>query len=85
MKYILSTTGEKISFMLDKEHKFIFDTIIPTEVTDEQFIVLNKRLGVQLKCVDAKITSPTSSTPKVDSVGSTTTTSTSVKDEDEEE
>lgn len=49
MKYIVSTTGEKINFMLDANHKFVFDTIMPTQVDDAQFIVLKKRLGVQLK------------------------------------
>ena len=49
MKYIVSTTGSPIEFMLDGNHTFLFDTLSPTKVTDEQFVILQKRLGVQLK------------------------------------
>ena len=49
MKYIVSATGSPINFMLDANHKFVFDTIVQVSVTDEQFIILRKRLGVQIK------------------------------------
>lgn len=49
MKYIISTTGSKIPFMLTADKKFVFDTVVPTEVEDTDSIILFKRLGAQLK------------------------------------
>ena len=49
MKYIVSTTNSPIKFNLDGDHSFLFDTLSPTEVTDIQFELLRKRLGVQIK------------------------------------
>lgn len=51
MKYIVSTIGSPIEFMLNKDRKFTFDPIIPTEVSEAEYIILKKRLGVQLKDV----------------------------------
>lgn len=49
MKYLISTTGSKIPFMLDAKKKFVFDPIVPVEIEDADFPSLNKRLGVQLQ------------------------------------
>lgn len=48
MKYIISKTGEPINFNLTSSRKLIIDTVSPIQVTDEEFIVLNNRLGHQI-------------------------------------
>lgn len=54
--YITSTTGKVIHFTLNKERKFIIDPVVPSEVTAEEFKILNERLGHQLSV--ANISSP---------------------------
>ena len=55
MKNIISTTGSKINFVLNQNRSFVFDPTSPIEVTEEEFTVLNKRLGSQLRTIESKI------------------------------
>lgn len=52
MKYIISTTGSEIEFKLNAERLLTIERVIPMEVTDEEYIILEKRLGSQIQLVD---------------------------------
>lgn len=52
MKYIISTTGQKILFTLNKDRKFVIDPMIPLEVTEAEYKILDNRLGHQLNVVN---------------------------------
>lgn len=49
MKYITSTTGEKIPFNLNKDRRLVIEMVIPTEVSDEEYAILYGRLGTAIK------------------------------------
>lgn len=57
MKYITSTIGKKIEFKLTGSKNLVIDPIVPTEVQDEEYISLEKRLGSQIKLNDVSTTS----------------------------
>jgi hypothetical protein len=52
MKYITSTTGSKITFNINANRKIVIDTIVPVQVEDSEFVLLDSRLGSALKLVD---------------------------------
>lgn len=56
MKYILSNTGEEISFNLSGTKKFVFGLDIPVKVNSEDFEILKSRLGNQIKTVEIEET-----------------------------
>jgi hypothetical protein len=60
-KYILSQTGSKIDFNLNRERQIVIDTIVPIEVSAFEYTVLVQRLGSQIKSVDIGATSKTTS------------------------
>lgn len=49
MKLLVSATGSPIEFNLSFNRHLVFDTIVPIPVEDDEYLVLVKRLGVQLK------------------------------------
>ena len=51
MKYIISRTEEPIKFNLTSSRSVVIDTIVPIQVTDEEYIVLESRLGSQISSV----------------------------------
>lgn len=51
MKYIISKTEEPIKFNLTSSRSVVIDTVVPIQVTDEEFIVLEGRLGAQIESV----------------------------------
>ena len=52
MKYIISTTGEKIKFSINRNRNLVIDTVVPTEVSIAEYELLNTRLGHQIRHVD---------------------------------
>jgi len=50
-KYIVSTTGSKISFNLSSTRTLVIDPIVPTQVEEMEFRVLESRLGSQIKSI----------------------------------
>ena len=56
-KYIISTTGEKINFVLSGSRTIVIDTIVPVEVNELEFNLLQNRLGSQIQTVDFSSTS----------------------------
>lgn len=65
MKYVISTTGSEIKFNLTAARKLVIETKIPIEVTDEEFIILDKRLGAQIKSISMTSTAKATGTPSV--------------------
>ena len=51
MKYIKSSTGSNIVFKLSGKKTVTIEPTIPLEVSDEEFKILNTRLGTQLSLV----------------------------------
>ena len=52
MKKIISTLGTEILFNLSSSRKLTISPTEPIEVTDEEFKILDSRLGGQIKTVD---------------------------------
>lgn len=52
MKYIVCTTQEPIHFSISGSRKFIIESVIPTQVSEEEYTVLVNRLGSQIKTVE---------------------------------
>lgn len=75
MKYITSTTGDKIKFNLTTERKLLIDTIVPIEVSEEEFTSLKSRLGNQIleNSMSTEETTP-EETPEVKETTPETTT-----------
>ena len=65
MKYIISQTSEPIKFNLTSSRNLIIDTIVPIQVTDEEYIVLQSRLGNQISVVVVPGFSESTPTPEV--------------------
>ncbi len=51
MKNIISTTGSKILFNINRDRKLTIDTVVPIQVSEPEFKLLKDRLGNQLKVV----------------------------------
>lgn len=51
MKKILSTTGEPIEFAITSDRKVTIDPVEPIEVSEEDFAILDARLGAQISVV----------------------------------
>lgn len=89
-KYIISTTGSNIEFRLNAERLLIIESVIPIEVTEEEFVILQKRLGAQIRLVDTNSTSNISASSKVDlsnikNTGSTLEEEEEIEEEEEED
>ncbi len=50
-KFIISTLGQAIRFNLSSTRKLVIDTT-PVSVTEDELVILEKRLGAQIKVVD---------------------------------
>lgn len=53
MKYIVSTLGQSIDFKLATERNIVIDTEVPIAVSEEEYLVLESRLGSQIKVVES--------------------------------
>lgn len=56
MKKILSTTGEPIEFAITSDRKVTIDPVEPIEVSEEDFAILDSRLGAQISVVPSEET-----------------------------
>lgn len=52
MKYITSTTGKKISFAVNGKTKLLIDTVVPIQISDEDYDIVRNRLGGQISFQD---------------------------------
>lgn len=81
MKYIISTTGSNIEFKLNAERLLVIESVIPLEVTDQEFVILQDRLGSQIKLVE--IVSDTTGTSNTNS--SDVSSSNDIEEEEDED
>lgn len=69
MKKILSTTGAPIEFAITGDRKVIIDTVDPIEVSNEDFAIIDSRLGSQVSVVSEDV-EETESAPEAEAAPS---------------